>query len=293
MYDLNNLEYDMSDTQKTMTNGGPVYMFSNENIAEPISCAGGLQNKNVLTVASSGDHAFEAYLAGARHVDTFDFNVLQQNVMNLKTYAIRNLSFNDFLRAFSPGPNMLHFESKHLARMTPDMHELINLYKQKQYGIFRESDYDLYEYSTAYYNDQYKYQKLQKLLPEKINFTHCDIRELPDRFHKTYDVIILSNIFSYVYGTQNEKNMLRMYKEILLPLVKNNLTQTGYICVQYNWDYAQNDQCVYKWKNCVDALNRTISENGHYFEMVYVMSNRQNCDTDLITVMKQQYQKTK
>lgn len=74
----------------------PVYLFTNENVAgylRPIN----LQDARVLSIGASGDHAFEAYLAGAKHVDTFDINSWQKPVIELKTHMIRNLDYKSLL----------------------------------------------------------------------------------------------------------------------------------------------------------------------------------------------------
>ena len=55
---------------------GPVYCFTNENVAASMRALGIPRGGRVLTVGASGDHMFEAYLSGASHVDMFDINKL-------------------------------------------------------------------------------------------------------------------------------------------------------------------------------------------------------------------------
>ena len=80
---------------------GPVFLFTNENIADYLKKLGNVSGKDVLTVAASGDHAFESFLCGAKNVDTFDINYLQKHVMELKTKMIQKLEYPEFrLRQF-------------------------------------------------------------------------------------------------------------------------------------------------------------------------------------------------
>ena len=81
-------------------NGAPVYVFTNENIAGYMPALGDITGARVLSVGASGDHAFESYLAGASHVDTFDINSNQKNIIELKTHMIRHLPYEKFTEFF-------------------------------------------------------------------------------------------------------------------------------------------------------------------------------------------------
>ena len=66
----------------------PVFLFTDENISGYLDKTDDLSGKSVLSVAGSGDHAFECLLRDAKSVDTFDVNYLQKHVIELKSKMI-------------------------------------------------------------------------------------------------------------------------------------------------------------------------------------------------------------
>ena len=57
-------------------------------------------------------------------------------------------------------------------------------------------------------------------------------------FTEKYDLILLSNIFSYLYldSIYTEEKFLKMHRNVLAPLIANNTTENGRVYFHYIWD---------------------------------------------------------
>ena len=74
-----------------------IYPFTSENIAGYMSTLD-LTDKKIITVTGSTDHILNAVLQGATKITTFDINPLTKPYMDLKISAIKNLSYEKFLK---------------------------------------------------------------------------------------------------------------------------------------------------------------------------------------------------
>lgn len=268
-----------------------VYLFTNENIAGYIQ---GLNPGRVLTVASSGDHAFEAYLAGATHVDTFDINSYQRHVLELKTHMIRGLPYHDFMDFFFDKKNF--FNPKIIAMISDNFSMGLRHFMTKcqdsgtnmfKYHASISPNYDLRNLSYA--SEESKYNKLRELLPERINFHHCKLERVSAKFNQRYDLIMLSNIFYYMYSeeTITECRFERFYHEVLYPLARNNLTDNGKICFQYIWGAKPGD-----WTNFMDYFqSQRIKNESVKFASRTVLSALRDTNWDSVLIMSRQPQK--
>src|SRR5574344_937861 len=231
----------------------PVYLFTNENIYGTLKTAGDISNKKILTVGASGDHVFESYLLGARDVHTFDINSSQKNVIELKNHMIRELSYADFMDFFFSRKNF--FNQKILtpikSKFSDDLQAFLkkctigDIRKDFKYRAAHTSEYDINK--LQYIASKSNFNTVRDRLPEHIPFKHCDIStvriamqdnvqkygshylehanipfeqsgpELHADFTEQYDLILLSNIFSYLYSdsynieeklTQTQRNVL-------------------------------------------------------------------------------------
>lgn len=268
-----------------------VYLFTNENI---VAYQQGVNPNRVLTVASSGDHAFESYLAGARHVDTFDINSYQRHVLELKTHMIRNLPYHEFMDFFFDNKNF--FNPKIIAPISDKFsiglqHFLIkcqngtrNMFK---YHAAISPNYDLR--NLSYVSEESKYNKLRELLPERINFHHCKLERVSARFNQRYDLIMLSNIFYYMYSNETitERRFERFYHDVLYPLAHNNLTDNGKICFHYIWGAKPG-----VWASFLDYFqSRCIKSKSFEFSARTVISALQDSNWDTVLTMSRQPQK--
>lgn len=221
----------------------PVYLFTNENVAgylRPIN----LQDARVLSIGASGDHAFEAYLAGAKHVDTFDINSWQKPVIELKTHMIRNLDYQKFVDFFF---SQNHFFDMSMlngiqSSFSPELRDFLAKYRSSskdvlKYGTAQNSNYKICYLS--YLADPAKYEKLSKVLPEQIPFRHCNLTDLSSQTSARYDFMMLSNVFEYLYQNSGIPDyagrLMAYYNGVLDGLVQQNLTKEGAICFHYMW----------------------------------------------------------
>ena len=92
---INLKEIDISN----FNNLSPIYSFTTENIVGYFEYLD-FTNKNVLTVAASGDHIINAFYKGAKEVYGFDINYLALIFTELKLVALQNLNYKEFLEFF-------------------------------------------------------------------------------------------------------------------------------------------------------------------------------------------------
>ena len=244
-----------SRTSSGFSDKGPVYLFTNENIAGYMHSFGQLDGAHVLTVCASGDHAFSAYLSGAAHVDTFDINSLQKSVMELKSHMIRDLEYEKFMSFFFDERDF--FNKKIIqpisGKFSDDLRLFLQTHDKIGNSLFRyfgshHSSYDVFK--LPYLSNPTAYYELREKLPANIPFQRCPLDGIshrfshwytgmvPETYSGKYDLILLSNIFDYVCedAPSPEEKMSVFYKKYLSPMAKNLLSRdNGIICFQYLW----------------------------------------------------------
>lgn len=274
---------------------GPVFMFTNENISGYLSASGGLSDQTVLSVAASGDHAFEAYLAGAKQVDTFDVNALQQHVMDLKAIMIQHMDYGSFMDFFFSKDSRLDARllrpiADCLSPMQTIMADMI------VNGCVRPYSYINNEYSLeniTYLHGPDKFAELKQKLPQKIKFMHTDIMKLPYVLTQKYDTMMLSNIFESMFSDTDDAMyaMANFYNLVLRPL-SQNLSDEGKIFLDYMWAErnCSREEYIGYWHGFLNAWNKLVVANGvrhHDFGMYPVLSTRRKSSVDLAMVMQQ------
>lgn len=231
----------------------PVFLFTNENISGYLDKMDDLSGKSVLSVAGSGDHAFECLLRDAKSVDTFDVNYLQKHVIELKSKMIKHLPYKSFMRFFFD--ERYFFDREIIKPIWHTFSPALKIFLNKYYKTQNRS---LFRYRTAqsmfydvdkisYINDASAYSCLGHKMPSKINFTHADLMNVSAKFNGTYDTILLSNISEYMYDEipDTAGKIMAFYNNVLTPIADKNLNQDGgQICFNYAWcansdDYAK------------------------------------------------------
>ena len=227
----------------------PVFLFANENIAGYLDKMNNLTGKKVLTVAGSGDHAFECLLRGAKQVDVFDVNYLQKHIVELKAKMIKHLPYSDFMRFFF---SKSQFFDRDIIKpiwnkFSPELRVFLNkYYKSETKSLFRYRAAQSIFYSTdkiSYLKNEEEYKRLGRLMPDKINFKHTDIKNITTKFETVYDTILLSNISEYMFEEIRDtaEKVLTFYDDVLCPIADKNLSENGgQICFDYTWcaDYV-------------------------------------------------------
>ncbi len=232
------------------TTYAPTYLWSTENLTDYYSKLD-FKEKDVLTVASSGDHAFNAFLVGAKSVETFDINRLQRYVQELKFTAVKALDHNTFMKYFNTKDYHQLFSKEIYQQFRSQLPWDIRYFWDTLYGSFSScliaSELFLEEpcatyalYSRNPYTNKEQYQKAKECFKEKeIPFVESDLLSLPKvRSLKMYDIILLSNIAQYVLrrGKEEEKQYQERKQEFyqtLSSLVNDHLNPKGIVVSEY------------------------------------------------------------
>ena len=224
----------------------PVYLFTTENISGYLDKIPSFENKNVLSVCASGDHAFECLLRGAKKVDVFDINYLQQYVLELKSKMIQNLSYKDFKHFFVE--KRTFFDRSIINPIFKDFSEGLQTFLNVYYAhdvnnvLFRSCEHIREYMLPSYMKDKAKYKQLGNLMPEKFNFIRCDIDKLCSKTQQQYSLILLSNIFGfkYIVDVDCNKSANMFLSDVLDSLATRNLCDDGIICWNYMWRCTPN-----------------------------------------------------
>ena len=225
------------------------YFVTNEDIDKYISKLN-IKDKNVLTVAGSGDHIFYSALYGAKSIDAFDMNKMTYYIYELRKAAIIGLSIEEYLNYYPTNISSIdNFKNFFDIKLYNKFRN--NLSKEAQY--FWDYIYDYYylytngkfgitiSYLCVYpyiqtYNDSCFYSKEKyELLKEKlcdinVNYYHSNT-DLPQVIKKRkgyYDSVILSNIFDWLSEDDNILAQDFFYDNIDCLLKDNSISMVYY-----------------------------------------------------------------
>lgn len=248
----------------------PVFLFTNENIAGYLRQMRDLRGARVLTVAASGDHAFECLLRGAKSVDTFDVNYLQKHVVELKSKMIKHLSYWDFNSFFFDKTKFFNRDilKPIWHRFSPALRIFLNqYYHTKNDNLFRYRGAQSPFYSTdkiTYINDISAYNELARIMPNEISFTQTDLLNIPFHFDTVYDTILLSNISEYMFDeVPDSVNKIQMfYDKVLCPIADKNLNENhGQIGFSYAWCANRAE-----YRKMIDYIQRSMKYSVNSFD---------------------------
>lgn len=272
-----------------------IYFHTTENIIGFLRCFD-LKDKDILTVAGSGDQMLNAYLMGAKNVTCFDINPLAFAQVQLKRGAVCSLSYDEYLDFFF-GNNCLdwHLFEKSQGYLDENTLELFdylysNYTPQEIYNsIYYRIPYDIDNIRRMNgYLDRDNYAKLGMILKEKTpTFIESDITQLKSRIGQLkFDMILFSNIsdsINKIY-TGDDLEILKKYKRLIHSFIKS-LNSFGTIQVGYIYDY------YIKGQDSLFACNskRNIIFTSDEFHGINVESYRWHSDSDEVII----YQKTK
>lgn len=235
------------ELESTFGEYSKIYLNTTENISGIMSNMD-LKDRNILSVAGSGDQALNAYLNGAKSVTLFDVNPLSFAITDLKITGARKLSHADFCDYFIPICGYLldyHIFNKLSNYLNEDTAILFDYlyHKYTTTEIFNKTMYRFYTNITKLHdiNDYLKrdnFEKLPAILEGKNpTFIKSNLTELPEKLEETYDAILLSNISDSIENIW-ETNTLKCYKRFIhvlsKKLSKEGIIQCGYIYSKYN-----------------------------------------------------------
>ncbi len=176
----------------------PAYIVTNEDLRW--ICKTTQKNCNsILTVSASGDQPLFYKLNGAKNVDTFDISYCSKIIMDLKTAAIKNLNYKEYIKLLSD----LHKNEQMLSISNIDK-VLPNLPKESLSFINEMNGYKIFgkggspEMYKKFLLTKQEFLKLQELIANNFKFMWTDLTNLSSLLTKKYDVINLSNIVEYI-----------------------------------------------------------------------------------------------
>lgn len=205
-----------------------IYPFTSENIAGYMKDLD-LTGKKVVTVTGSADHILNAILLGATEITTFDINPLTKPYMDLKISAIKNLSYDEFIK-------LLLFESNinldYNIISSLDMSDESKMFWLEQLSKFDNNGIELRNsslFNTKYFNpnsklwqnlylEKSKYNLLKQQIKEaNITFINASLNDL--KIDENFDYMFLSNISDYLSLMYNS-DPLRKYRDLLIEFQK-------------------------------------------------------------------------
>ena len=205
-----------------------IYPFTSENIAGYMKGLD-LTDKKVITVTGSTDHILNSILQGATEITTFDINPLTKPYMDLKISALKNLSYEDFVK-------LLLFESNmnldYNIILSLDMSNESKMFWLEQLSTFKNNGNELRNsslFNTKYFNpnsklwqnlylEKSKYNLLkQQLKDANITFINTSLKDL--RVDEHFDYMFLSNISDYL-SLMYSCDTLRKYRDLLYEFQK-------------------------------------------------------------------------
>lgn len=231
---------------------GTCFLYGTEN-QEGLNSVINYNNKDVLTVASSGDQYLSAIYYGAKNVDLYDINKLTRYISFLKIAAIKTLSFKDYISFFMPltenyKVKKTFWNLKTLKRLLPSLPSDVGYFWENIMYEFNKKGYGNFVFPAAYcnklemvqngmpfYQEESEYYKLQGILrkTEYPIFKNCDIFDLSKAFATQYDIVYLSNILenivarelqSYPYASFSSEDRIETE---LLEKAENNIYKLG------------------------------------------------------------------
>ncbi len=205
-----------------------IYPFTSENIAGYMKDLD-LTSKKVITVTGSTDHILNAILQGATEITTFDINPLTKPYMDLKISALKNLSYEDFIKLLLFESNM-NLDYSIISSL--DMSDESKMFWLEQLSKYNNSGIELRNsslFNTKYFNpnsklwqnlylEKNKYNLLkQQLKDTNITFINTSIKDLKVDEH--FDYMFLSNISDYL-RLMYDSDTLKQYRDLLIEFQK-------------------------------------------------------------------------
>ncbi|MBQ6538789.1 MAG: DUF3419 family protein [Bacilli bacterium] len=235
------------DHRQEFTEYDRIYPYTTENISGYME---DVTDKDVLTVVGSGDHYLNLILKGANTVDCFDINKFALYYLRLKKAAVKSLNKRDFFE-FLTNNSRKHFDKvKPLldANSYVFWSNYVNSFGsvggiQSTFLFFpRVAGGDYID--RNFYLTNEGYELLQERIKDKYESYYLgDIYDIFDGLDKKYDSIYLSNICNY-------QENLKRYRDLILKLRDNNLTDNGEI--YYAYFYGRKDADIHYYVNEID-----------------------------------------
>lgn len=247
-----------------------IYRNTNENINGYLSQLP-IKGKDVLTVASSGDHALLSQLNEAKNVETYDINHFARFYQELKLSAYQILNYNDFINFFYTDKGFTYEIFEKIINLNDEVDDFW------QYLFDYYDDYEIID-SQLFSNFEYSFDVLKQFHPflkedyfnkhktkNNITFYQSNALNLPKTLVKKYDVIMLSSIPNFIDDFYN----LEKFKNYLEKL-STKLNDNGYIIANYLYNIEKQD-CIFKNKK---EINKVFNDKMFNIEFDSLNGNK-------------------
>jgi hypothetical protein len=232
----------------------PVYPFATENIGgyfPKIDFSG----KSVLSIAASGDHAINAFAAGASAVTCFDLNFLSRHIIELKLRLLQSLDLKDYCRFFLEGPEAFSADVYNGLRGALPL--ATRYFWDKAYASFGgrgaalracplfkdihdkrpvadKSANALRNNPCLASSEAYAVARAA-CLGKQVTFVQSDVIELHKKLDADYDVILLSNLSDYAHR-MFEGDYLAAFRQKIVEPLRQRLAPGGVMATGYVYD---------------------------------------------------------
>ena len=264
-----------------------IYPFTSEHIAGYMKELD-LTDKKVITVTGSTDHILNVILQGATEITTFDINPLTKPYMDLKISAVKNLSYEDFIKFLLFESNM-NLDYSIISSL--DMSNESKMFWLEQLSKFNNNGIELRNsslFNTKYFNpnnklwqnlylEKSKYNLLkQQIKDTNITFINTSIKDLKVDEH--FDYMFLSNISDYL-SLMYDSDTLKQYRDLLIEFQK----KIDIIYFAYLYDIGNSNP-----RTEIDDLNKVkeIFSNFHQVEFKSALEGSLQEKQDGVLILK-------
>lgn len=238
------------------------YMFSNERLRTLFGEYLNVKGKSALVVGSSGDQALYSIYSGAKRVVLVDANIFTQAYVEFKMAAIKSLSYKDFIDTFWKYDGRFEINPQIYAKLSHNLSSKVQNFwdtmiiegMEDKFPIFANINW----YNSEWACDEDNFYKLKHILNNNkysLEFVYDDIRNYPRMSDEKFDLILLSNI--YTYENEYMGSLIdELYEE---HLNKGGAMQTfSWLEVQKRFGKEKFEALDYlthnmKYNNCLDA----------------------------------------
>ena len=195
-----------------------------------------LKGKRVITVGSSGDQVLTYAYLDCKDITLMDANPLTPFFVNLKIAALKTLTREEFIAFFQQDifnkENNEDFMNMRLyGKIRSELDEKTQVFWDKLYDDeMQERIFHIYSGVNANSNPPYltsdeKYEELKSKIDEvKVSFHHSDISAFHEHAEGEYELIDLSNIYSYISKEKYWQSVESLYQ---------HLSKEGYLKLHY------------------------------------------------------------
>lgn len=231
------MNYNIKKADSKITNFSSLeetYFFTNEDMH--LYRKEDLKDKRVLTVTSSGDHALNSIINGAKTIDSFDINLYSKYISALKIAMIKRYNYHEFYKKVEWIILNKNFRYNEKTSIIEDIKDYLTLdeYKFLSYldSVFikdHNAFYNIINLSVINNLNRYEKQKDYKILKKNlkdVNITYydCDVLDINKELnYNKYDVIYMSNVLEHILCSgnfkckENYQTIMKILDELMIP----------------------------------------------------------------------------